>query len=83
MDGLDHEPGQTMRWSNSRTRVNDPDLKEPYYLEGPGDQTKWNWLANLNSVSGGSLAASLSGGGLLKRDAEAPNNTTDTTSVPV
>ncbi|KAF3918349.1 hypothetical protein ABW21_db0207792 [Orbilia brochopaga] len=67
MNGLDREPGQTMKWTNTRVQVNDPDLKEPYYLEGPSDRSAWNWLTNPNRLVGGGFADALNGG-LSKRE---------------
>ncbi|EPS45743.1 hypothetical protein H072_299 [Dactylellina haptotyla CBS 200.50] len=58
MDGLGREPGQSMSWSNQRTRVNDPRIKEPYYLEGPGQERTWDWLRNLDGLRGLGLGGS-------------------------
>ncbi|KAJ6258747.1 hypothetical protein Dda_6800 [Drechslerella dactyloides] len=85
MAGLDTEPGQTLKWASIRSAVNNPSLKEPYYLEGPSKNTDsdWNWLLNLNAGSGGALAGRL-GGSLFRRNNGASDPTkTRLTYVPV
>ncbi|KAK6524153.1 hypothetical protein TWF694_005814 [Orbilia ellipsospora] len=43
----------SVSFSNGRVRVNDPSIKEPYFLEGPSKGENWDWFANLGNLSGG------------------------------
>ncbi|KAK6539275.1 hypothetical protein TWF694_009510 [Orbilia ellipsospora] len=53
--------------SNNRALVDDPSIKEPYFLEGPGHQETWNFLQNLNPSIRISLGAIGAGGKFFKR----------------
>ncbi|KAF3927927.1 hypothetical protein ABW20_dc0107488 [Dactylellina cionopaga] len=52
-------PGRWYGFANHKTQVEDPSIKEPYFIEGPSEGPTWEWIKGLGVGYGGFVADKL------------------------